>query len=257
MQPSPAEVARTLASGRLPGTAHVACGPGPLPVRHATDQAGRLMLLDRVDGPLSAVLRPAPGADDTAVVIDAADEPPVEGSPDLGRVWVSGWARLLDGQEARAAAVEFAAVHAIGDLFDVGDGFALHRMEPAEVRLVRAGAVIDVDPDEFAAAEPDPLHAVERGLLADLADHHVPEVTAFVRRMLLDAGRDEPEVPAPRMVRLDRYGFVAEVGPAGARYRARLAFPRRVLDHADLTRLLHPVFCHRCRPAAEGLASRS
>ncbi|HEU4425438.1 MAG TPA: DUF2470 domain-containing protein [Pilimelia sp.] len=249
MQPSPAEVARTLVAGRLPGTAHVACRPGPLPVRHATDHAGRLLLLDRANGPLAAALRPAAGAEDVALVLAAADDPPIPGAPAIGRVWVSGWASPLRGAAAREAAIEFAAVHPTGDLLDVGRGVAIYRMAPAEVRLGRASAVIDVDPDEYAAAEPDPLHAVERELLTDLADHHAAEVTAFVRDKLRDAGRDAPAEPAPRLVRLDRYGFVAEVGPAGARYRARLAFPRPVRDHADLSRLLHPAFCRRCRPA--------
>jgi hypothetical protein len=51
------------------------------------------------------------------------------------------------------------------------------------------------------------------------------------------------------VVRLDRYGFVVALGPAEARHRARLAFPRPVRDHADLARLLHPVLCRRTHPA--------
>jgi hypothetical protein len=55
------------------------------------------------------------------------------------------------------------------------------------------------------------------------------------------------------MVRLDRYGFVVELGPAAARYQARLGFPRRMRDHPDLSRFLHPVVCRHCGPATGAL----
>ena len=42
MQPTHAEVARTLAAGHLPATAHIACRQGPYPVRHVSDAQGRL-----------------------------------------------------------------------------------------------------------------------------------------------------------------------------------------------------------------------
>ena len=45
MQPTPAEVARTLAAGHLPAVAHIACRQGPYPVRHVTDSQGRVLLL--------------------------------------------------------------------------------------------------------------------------------------------------------------------------------------------------------------------
>jgi hypothetical protein len=287
MQPSPAEVARTLAAGRLPGDAHIACRPGPHPVRHATDPAGQVLMLVPTDSDLAEALRPVAGADDLAVVLDVRDVPPVAGSPTLGRVWVSGWAAPLTGAEARQAAQDFVTpldldwssfgertaeggrgpaqgrgptegrrpaeggpvvgnTASVGDLLDVGRGQMIFRMEPAEVRLEAGGRVVDVDPDEYAAAEPDPLQAVERDLLTDLADHHVPEMADFIRRQLADSGHRLPAGPPPRVVRLDRYGFVVSLGAPGREYRARLAFPRRLADRADLARLLHPVLCRHC-----------
>src|ERR1700759_1272778 len=106
MQPTPAEVARTLAAGHLPALAHVACRPGPFPGRHVTDDPGRLLLLSPVGGALTVALRPAEGTDDTAMVLDISDVPPMAGSPSLGRVWVSGWAkglRAARGAPARPA----------------------------------------------------------------------------------------------------------------------------------------------------------
>ncbi|MGI5215150.1 DUF2470 domain-containing protein [Plantactinospora sp. CA-290183] len=250
MQPSPAEVARTLATGRLPGAAHVAYRPGPHEVRHATDPVGRVLLLVPVVSDLAAALRPAPGMPGTALVLDVPDLPPAAGAPALGRVWASGWAEALAGAEARRAALDFAEVNPTGDLLDVGRLFRLYRFEPAEIRLERGGEMLDIEPAEYAAAEPDPLHPVERELLADLADHHQPEVARFVLRQL---GRSaEPSTldgSAPRIVRLDRYGLVVDLGRPDARCRARLAFPRPVRDQADLATLLHPVLCRRRDPA--------
>jgi hypothetical protein len=239
MQPTPAEVARTLAAGHLPALAHVACRPGPFPVRHVTDDHGRLLLLSPSGGALTIALRPADGADDTAMVLDISDVPPMAGSPSLGRVWVSGWARRLDGDEARAAALDYADVDASGDLLDVGAGQVLHRIDVAEVRYERHDTLIDVDPDEYAEATPDPLRRVEFDLIADLADHHVEEIGAYVRRQLGPTFQPSAE---PQVVRLDRYGFVVRLDER----LARLAFPRPVTDRHDLAHLLHPVLCHRC-----------
>jgi hypothetical protein len=48
------------------------------------------------------------------------------------------------------------------------------------------------------------------------------------------------------VVRLDRYRFWVELGNRFA----RLAFPRPVVDRADLAQLLHPMLCHRCAAAS-------
>ncbi|MFG1606380.1 DUF2470 domain-containing protein [Actinoplanes sp. NPDC049265] len=239
MQPTHAEVARTLAAGHLPASAHIARRQGPFPVRHVADAQGRLLLLSPADGLLTAALTPAPGADDTALVLDIADIPPLAGAPSIGRVWVSGWARRLTGDEARAAALDYADIDAAADLLDVGDSQVLHRVEVAEVRYERNGKLTDVDPDEYAEASPDPLRTIEFDLIADLADHHVAEMSQYVRKAL---GKAAPTAGEPELLRLDRYGFVVRVG----RRLARLPFPRRVEDRHDLAHLLHPVLCHRC-----------
>ncbi|MEH1016680.1 DUF2470 domain-containing protein [Micromonospora sp. CPCC 206060] len=237
-QPSPAEIARTLSSGRLPGTAYVAHGLGPHQVRHATDGQGRVLLLVSVVSDLARALRPEAG-DDTAVVLDVPDLPPAAGSPALGRVWISGWAGLLTGAEARQAALDFAETDPTGDLLDVGRGFALYRFEPAEVRLEKGSSVLRIDPEEYVIAEPDPLHPVEREIIVDLTGRHGPGVTELLSRHLTDRSPGTP----PRLVRIDRYGMVVALGCPGTERTARLVFPRPVRDRADLVRLLHPVLC--------------
>ncbi len=233
MRPSPAEIVRTLVTGRLPGLVHVAHRPGPHHARHVTDPDGRVLLLVPVVSDLAAALRPDDGGCEVAAVLDVLDLPPAAGAPTLGRAWVSGWARQLHGAEARAAAVDFAAVDPTGDLLDVGTRFRLHRFEVVEARWERAGSVRRIDPEAYAEAEPDPLHAVEAALLADLGEHAGP-LSAYLRRQLGlgDAGA------APRVVRLDRYGLLVAYGRPGAPRRARLAFPRPLAGEADLARVL-------------------
>jgi hypothetical protein len=209
------------------------------PVRHVSDGDGRMLLLSPVGGALTTALRPVDGNDDTALVLDITDVPPTSGAPSLGRVWVAGWAVPLSGAAAREAALAYAELDPTDDLLDVGAGHVLHRMEVAEVRLQRGGATLDVDPDEYAAAAPDPLRRIEFDLVADLADHHVTEMSAYLRRQLGPAAGAGDE---PRVVRLDRYGFWVDLGDR----IARLAFPRPVSDRVDLAHLLHPVLCRRC-----------
>jgi hypothetical protein len=236
MQPSHAEIARTLAAGNLPADTHIACRPGPFPVRHVTDPEGRVLILAPTGGALATALRPAPGNDDTALVLEVADLPPAAGAPSLGRVWVAGWAGALSGDAARAAAMAYAEVDPAPDLLDVGRGQTLHRVEVAEVRLEHAGTTFDVDPGEYAAATPDPLHPAEFDLLADLNDHHGAEVSGYLRREF-GARRGDA-----RVVRVDRYGLLVRLGSR----LSRLTFPRPVRSRTELAALLHPVLCRRC-----------
>jgi hypothetical protein len=188
-------------------------------------------------------LRPRDEADDLAVVLSVADMAPIDGAPSLGRAYISGWVTPLTGTEARTAACEFAAVNPIEHLLDLGRGYVLHRVEPAEVRLERGDATIAVGLDDYLAADPDPLHDVEPDLLADLADHHGPEVVAFVAGVL--AGKSDLETPPgrARVVRIDRYGMVVawSGGPL-----VRMEFTRAVRGAADLAELLHPVLFPGC-----------
>lgn len=240
MRPSPAEIVRTLVAGRLPALAHLAHRPGPYHVRHVTDPGGRVLLLVPVVSDLAAALVPTCGDLDVTLVLDVLDLPPAAGAPSLGRAWVSGWVARLDGDEARRAALDFAAVEPTGDLLDLGTRCHLFRFEVVEARWERAGSVCRIEPEAYVAAEPDPLHPVEAELLADLADDP-DQVVGYVRRQLGLA--DGGAASAPRVLRIDRYGLLVSYGRPGARRRARLAFPQPVADRAELARLLHPMLC--------------
>jgi hypothetical protein len=151
--PSPAEIARTLASGQLPGAAYVSAHRRPFRVRHAVPADGTPLLLTPTMSGLSDALRLAHGETDTAVVLSIDD---VRDAPRRGRVWLSGWARQLAGPDARAAALAFATVNPAADLFGVGRGQALFCLELGEVRLAYGDALVDIDLDEFRRAAPAP-----------------------------------------------------------------------------------------------------
>ena len=98
---------------------------------------------------------------------------------------------------------------------------------------------MDVDVDDFRDAEPDPLHADEHDLLADLNDHHLDELSGL-------AGQVTGEVEACRAVRLDRYGMVVATG----RRRLRLPFAQVLADVCELPLALHAMSCPGCRSEA-------
>ena len=253
MLPSPAEVARTLVAGLLLAVAYVPGAAGPLHVRHATDAAGRVLLLARAGGRLSRALEAPEPTADTPVVVVVDDIPPVAGAPSYGRVWICGRARVLTGIAARSAAVEFACVNPASDLLDVGRGFVLYRVEVSEVQLEREARTVDVALAEYAAARPDPVHPREWDLLLDLADHHQHELCGFLRDQLARVGLTDAVLQeAPRVVRLDRYGLVVSAHPRNSLPRVlRLAFHHPVEDVNGFIALIRPVLapCPHHRPS--------
>jgi hypothetical protein len=244
MRPSRAEIARTLARGRLPGRLRLDGRPEPAPVHHATDRTGRPLLLVRDDGDLDAAMRDGR----PAVTLSVVDIPPVDRAPSLGRLRIDGRARRLAAGEAAAAVQEFAEGNPIADLFDVGRGMSMWLVNVDRVRLDRPQATVDIEPAWYAAAVPDPLHELEQDLLADLTDHHAPQIESYFRCLLALTGK--PCVTAPRAVRLDRYGFIVDIGEPGGElvddHWVRLSFPRPVHCRHDLAHLLHPILFPTC-----------
>jgi hypothetical protein len=251
MPPTPAEIVRTLAAGHLAAFVHAPRHPLPEAIRFAPDSAGDLLILAAYTDPVANALRPGndadPDADDTAVAIRVDDVPPVDAAPTRGRAWLSGWARPLCGTIARAAAVEFAAVHPTGDLLALGRGFVLHRVEVAEVRLQRGGSLVNVDPASYATAEADPLGPVEGMLLHDLAEHHRGDLAALLHR-LAPAGTGRGAIITA--LRLDRYGMVVELDDPMASEttrprRLRVDFPVPLDRPEQLGQLLRDTHSHR------------
>lgn len=241
MSQSAAEIVRTLLQGRLPGAFTIDGGPRGGSLRHALDRQGRPLLLSR----RGDVLDDLASTDGVPVRLSVADTPPVSDAPSHGRAVVGGRLQTLSPGDAAAAVHEFAEANPVADLFDVGGEISMYAIDVAWARLEREAGTTNVPADEYGTASPDPLHEVEKDLLIDLADHHAPQFEGFVRRVLAAAGVTPARPPRP--VRLDRYGFLVDIGTgsvgSGGRW-ARLEFTREVRDQHDLAHLLHPVLFH-------------
>jgi hypothetical protein len=195
-----AEIARTLASGRLPGMIAVAgLRAGCIPVVHAADDAGRILIAAPRESQVWQVLSEV--GDQASAVLSVVDVPPLPDSPHLGVVWVAGWVTRLADVDAQAAAVEFAAANPVDLLLDVGRGTDLFGLSAEEVRVELRRETTIVDVDDFAAARPDPFQVDEHDLLVDLREHHGAEIAS-----LLSVPEGEAQV-----VRLSRHGVIVRL----------------------------------------------
>ena len=191
MPPTAVETARTLASGHLPGRLTLFSLPEDVPVPHVTTAGGHVLLAAR---PGSRAWRSLAAArEDETAVLTIDDVPPFPQSPSRGRVHVCGWFRRVIGPAVQGAASAFAAASPLG----VMPGLELFELEVGEVWLDQPDPVT-FEPEEFAAAAPDPLHPWERDLLVDLREYHAGELAGLV------PGHAGPCLP----VRLDQYGLV-------------------------------------------------
>ncbi|MBB5788879.1 DUF2470 domain-containing protein [Jiangella mangrovi] len=242
--PSPAERARTLVQGRLPGLLFLEGAAAPLPVRHGTGRSGQPLLLVPVGGRLYLSLRTHRGPVAPGAVLRVDDVTPSAGAPSLGRVRVSGRLHAVPPSEAAAAALEFAEANPLPSLLGVGTDAVLYRLLVDGVGLETETGGGPVDTVAYLTAEPDPLHEAERDLLLDLADHHGEQLEPWFRRALHGAGIHADH---PRAVRLDRYGIVVDTGRPlpGRRRWVRLEFTHPLDTVEDLAQLLHPVLFHQ------------
>ncbi|TMQ90026.1 DUF2470 domain-containing protein [Actinomadura soli] len=247
--PTAAERARTLAFGIADG---VLVAPGvpyaPVPA-HTTDRDGRPLLLVQSASPIASGLRnPAPDAEpDVPATLRISDVAPIA-LPDRvrGRAWLHGWLSELPDAELRAAALRLSHAHPRPELLDFGTGpldrgtepldrgtergdreeWTILALEVAQVEIEDAWGSATLEPEEYAAAAPDPFVAVESGILTHLDLCHRDELTGLL-----------PESVPPGTVRplgLDRYGMwlrrTAAPSEVHAAFDLRLPFAEPVSD---------------------------
>ncbi|WP_433320943.1 DUF2470 domain-containing protein [Micromonospora sp. CA-269861] len=102
-------------------------------------------------------------------------------------------------------------------------------LDLATAELTVEGRTICVDPDAFAAAQPDPLAAAEADLLCHL-DHHHPHTVERLCRLI--PGHHLQGVRQVRPVRLDRHGVVLRLELGSGDRDIRLNF-RAPLRHPE------------------------
>lgn len=225
--PSAAERTRTLVQSTcsavllIPGTDGVR--PELLtPEARAVGPDGEVFLLFPADAP---PVRAATHAqdDELPVVLELTDVAPVSVPHRIrGRAWVSGWLTCLPGVAE--------------------PGRMMLRLEVGEARVDDLWGTARVEPEDFAAATPDPLHAHETELLQHLHAAHGEQVRALggllgERSAVVAPMRDV----AP--LALDRFGLRIRFssGPQHC-FDARFDFPEPVRDVSGLRREMHRLF---------------
>ena len=164
-QPPAAERARTVAL-RPAAALHVA-GTGSCSVLAATTTSdGDVLLVVPSSGGVVAALRHSPLGDVPARLTVTDRAPLPLRHPVRGLVQLSGWLMPVPEQDVAALVLDFAETSPAEALFEVGLSAVLVRMDLADVELEESGTSVDVDPDDFRGAAPDPVSRVEPELMA-------------------------------------------------------------------------------------------
>lgn len=244
-RPSPAECARTLALGVVPGAVHVLpqgeVGTTTMRVQHLCDTRGALAMLVPDESDLgSKLVALTRGDDDSPVVLDVLDVPPGQLCLPRARLCVTGWVAAVPMARQRALAQVIAAARPEPKLLDIGSGWSLYPFEPAEIRVTTATGTTVVNETDFASAEADPLYDEEDAIVSHLEACHRDETIAYALREL--PAEDARRLSSVSVAGLDRYGvdLLCGVGPSYRTLRAN--FSRRVYDDDSLSREMRRLF---------------
>ncbi|MGY1619777.1 DUF2470 domain-containing protein [Geodermatophilus sp. SYSU D00691] len=209
-----AERARTIACR---GTAYVhvpGMGSSRL-LAAATTADGDVLLVVPRDGGLVTAVRSSP-LGDLPVRVTVTDRAPLPlRNPVRGRLEMVGWLTPVAADEELDLALAFAESCPDDVLLDVGLTATLLRLDVAEIQLEEAGSSADVEPEDYAAARPDPLDADE--LLRDHAD----DLGVLCGKVRLWAGTDD----RVHVLAVDRFGVLFRVECPASCYDVRMPFP--------------------------------
>ncbi|MFB9834974.1 DUF2470 domain-containing protein [Actinoallomurus acaciae] len=207
-EPTPAELIRSVLAASRSLTLTTEMHRVDLVGLHSLETPGRLLLNVPAGSHVGAEVARAPGGD-LAASLEFTDIAPVSVPGRVrARVLLGGWLGF-DRQGASEEALCFETVTA---------------------ELQYDGGRFEMEVDELAAAEPDPLAATEAELLIHLADAHGDAVELLAqlvdRRSLLGVTRVDP-------LRLDRYGVVLRLCRANGHRDVRLPFPTPLRNPAQ------------------------
>lgn len=123
-----------------------------------------------------------------------------------------------------------ARVRLDGRLSRDGEDPSAYRFVTASAVLEHDGRTSEVEPDELARAEPDPIAETEAEILIHLSGAHADAIESLARlvapRLLNAVTRVDP-------LRLDRYGIVLRLQRATGRHDVRLPFPTPLCGPAE------------------------
>ncbi|GAA3860919.1 DUF2470 domain-containing protein [Saccharothrix violaceirubra] len=224
--PHPAERARTIATrgGRAALLPSNGTEARITPAFHHVHPTGEATMLLPDDHPLVRT-----GA--TTGMLEVADHAPVTlREPVRGLLWITGWLRVLDPQEARQACLEVAEQRPDPRLLDVGHGMSALRLEPASIVVADAEGTTSLQPDLFATAEPDPFCTHEDHWLRHLELSH-RDVVGLLSQHLPEHLRGGHVRP----LGLDRLGLRLRVEATDEDHDVRIAFSRPVATAQELS----------------------
>lgn len=248
-QPTAAERVRTLVESSLtatltiPGTEGTAADPlgSWAPEARAVTACGDVILLVPADSPAARTALYAQD-DEVTSVMEITDVAPVAVPHRIrGRVWIAGWLTAVRDKDRAECAALLAARKPPG-AGTSETAWLLLRLEVGEAYVDDLWGEEQVEPDDFAAARPDPLAEHEAELLQHLAAAHGDQVRGL--HSLLGEDRDELCGTWDKVepVALDRYGMRVRFAQRQRCFDARFEFPEPVRDVAELRRAMHQLF---------------
>lgn len=191
-------------------------GAGARQVLATTTAGGDVLLVVPADGGVLTALRGSPLGDVPArlTVTDRAPFPVRH--PVRGLVQLTGWLAPVAEPDVAALVLDFAEASPAEALFEVGLSAVLVRLDLAEVELEESGTRVDVDPDDFRDARPDPVSAAETELVA----RQCRPLSRLSARVQHWAGRHDDV----RLLGLDRFGVRFRVQSRRGCYDLRVSF---------------------------------
>ncbi|MFJ4780231.1 DUF2470 domain-containing protein [Streptomyces sp. NPDC088762] len=191
----------------------------------------------------SAAARAAAHAqdDDLTAVIEITDVAPVSVPHRIrGRAWLSGWLTPVSRDDRAACAALLAERRPVAELLGLAEGrWTLLRLEVGEISVDDLWGAEHVDPEELAAAEPDPMVAHETELLQHLYAAHGDRIGELCGLL----GPREADGLGAVPLALDRLGLrVRFSGGVAGSFDARFDFPEPVADICGLRRAMHTLF---------------
>jgi heme iron utilization protein len=233
--PSHAERCRTLAAQATAATlSTLAREPHGFPygslVTVAVDGAGRPLLLLSELAEHTGNLHAQPEASVLLTEPLGGHDQPLA----LGRVTLIGPCAKVPGPELAGVRDAFLRQQPSAQYYVDFKDFAFYRVEPIALRYVGGfGRMSWVSPDDYRAAEPDPLATAASGILTHMNGDHADAVLAYARALAGIAS-----ATSAAMTAVDRYGFeLAATTPEGPR-PARLEFDTAVATADDVRQVL-------------------
>ncbi|MFK0254756.1 DUF2470 domain-containing protein [Streptomyces sp. NPDC090445] len=181
--------------------------------------------------------------DDLTAVIEITDVAPVSVPHRIrGRAWLAGWLTPVGEEDRPACAALLAERHPVGELLRLHGRprWVLLRLEVGDISVDDLWGAERVDPDDLAAAEPDPVSAHETELLQHLAAAHRDRIRDLGSLL---GSRESTGLTAVPLA-LDRLGLrVRFTCPDSASsFDARFDFPTPVGDVRGLHRAMQNLF---------------